>query len=82
MYLQFMTSNTANKRDKFVNLAEKRVNNAIKAIKIVGNLSNRSSYEYSDRDVQKIVSALRQEIQVLQQRFAAGGSKPSNGFKL
>lgn len=82
MYLLLMTSNTANKRDKFVNLAEKRVNNAIKAIKIVGNLSNRSSYEYSDRDVQKIVSALRQEIQVLQQRFAAGGSKPSSGFKL
>ena len=34
------------KRDKFLELANKRVSRAIKDIKLVGNLANRKNYEY------------------------------------
>ena len=42
-------------REKFKRLAEQRVTKVLKQIKLVGNLSNRSNYEYSDGDVKKIL---------------------------
>jgi len=38
---------------KFVELAGKRVANAIKDIRLIGNLSNKSNYSYADEDVKK-----------------------------
>ena len=40
-------------RAKFVELAEKRVTRAIKDLRLISNLSNRSNYSYSEEDVQK-----------------------------
>ncbi len=42
------------KRQKFVELAEARVNRAIKDIRLIGNLSNRSAYDFSEDDVRKM----------------------------
>ena len=42
------------KRKKFVELAEARVNRTVKDIRLIGNLSNRGSYEYSEKDVREI----------------------------
>ena len=42
------------KREKFVRLATGRVNKAIKEIQLIGNLSNRTYYEYSNADIEKI----------------------------
>ena len=44
-----------NKRQKFIELAESRVNRAIKDIRLIGNLANKNSYEYSEDDARKIV---------------------------
>lgn len=56
-------------RQKFVELATKRVNNAIKAIQLIGNLSNRSNYDYTDADVDKIFAALNKELKQCRDRF-------------
>ena len=70
------------RREKFVVLAEKRTANAIKQIKLIGNLSNRGNYEYTDSDISKIVRALNSEIKTLKERFAAGGKSEEEAFKL
>ncbi len=59
------------KHDKFIDLAEKRVNNAIKQIQLVGNLSNTSYYEYEDTEVDKIFRTLKNELKIAQDRFAS-----------
>lgn len=70
-------------RQKFVELAEKRVSRAIKDIRLVGNLSNRSNYSYTDEDVKKIVKALRFEVEALKSRFeSATGSIAAPLFKI
>ena len=61
------------KKAKFVELANRRVNKAIEQLRLVGNLSNRSSYEYSDEDVRKIVRALQKEVESLKGRFVEPG---------
>ena len=63
-------------RTKFVELANKRVSRALKAIQLVGNLSNRSSYDYTEEDVSKIFKALEDEMTDCRKRFdRAGKSK-------
>ena len=43
-------------RSTFVKLAENRVSRALKDIQLIGNLSNKSNYSYTDEDVKKINS--------------------------
>jgi hypothetical protein len=69
-------------RGKFVELAEKRVSKAIKDIRLIGNLSNKSNYSYTDEDVQKIIKALDGEVKKLKQRFNSHGVQDEIMFKL
>lgn len=69
-------------RAKFVELAEKRVVRTIKDMRLIGNLSNRSNYSYTDDDVRKIMKALRTELEALKAKFEAKGIEDSPIFKL
>jgi hypothetical protein len=71
-----------NKRAKFVELAQSRTTNAIRAIRVIGKLGNRAAYEYDESDVKKIVGALTKEIEVLRARMLTRGSKQTVEFKL
>ncbi len=70
------------KRAKFVELAENRTVNAIKAIRVIGKLGNKNAYQYDDNDVNKIVRALNKEVDALKARMASSGGKESVDFKL
>jgi hypothetical protein len=70
------------KRQNFVRLAENRVNRAIKDIRLVGNLSNRSAYEYSERDVKQILHTLQRELESLRSRFGRTGESGDTEFRL
>ncbi len=70
------------KRENFVRLAESRTVNAIKAIRVIGKLSNKSAYEFDESDVRKIVSALSKEVDALKARMASPGAKETVDFKL
>lgn len=74
--------NRAEKREKFVELAESRTRNAIKAIRVIGKLGNKSAYEFSDVDVQKIVKALSKEVDALKARLSSTGARETVDFKL
>jgi hypothetical protein len=69
-------------RQKFVRLASNRVTRAINAIRIIGNLSNRSNYSYTDADIDKIFKALTDEVKACRQRFTADTSGTTKNFKL
>lgn len=71
-----------NKREKFVELGEKRTANAIRALRVIGKLSNKAHYEYTEQDVKKIVGALNQEIDDLKLLFAKNGKRSPIQFKL
>jgi len=69
-------------RDKFVELAEKRVSRVVKDIRLIGNLSNRTNYSYSDDDVKKIINTLKVEISKLQKRFETSVAEKDDTFRL
>jgi hypothetical protein len=71
-----------NKRDNFVRLAENRVNRTIKDLRLIGNLSNRSAYEYTERDVKLILQTLQRELETLRSRFGRSGEAGDTEFRL
>ncbi len=58
------------KRERFVSLAEARTDKAITALRSLSKLGNRRNYEYSDRDVRKILKALDGEMKALRAAFS------------
>ena len=73
---------TSEKREKFVQLAQSRTVNAIRAIRVIGKLGNKSHYQYDEGDVKKIVNALSKEIDALKARMSDQGGKAEVEFKL
>jgi hypothetical protein len=70
------------RREKFINLAEKRVNRLINEIRLIGNLSNSANYEYSDEDVSKIFRTLDSALKESRSKFKNGHAKDAAKFKL
>ena len=70
------------KRENFVRLAEERVSRALDSIRVIGNLSNRSNYEYDDQDVKKIIKILQDEITKVKTKLEAKSGISKQQFKL
>lgn len=70
------------KRKKFVELVEARVNRAIKDIRLIGNLANRTAYDYSDEDAKRIFRALKKELDSAHARFSNDTGGKDNEFRL
>ena len=70
------------KREKFVEIAEKRINRLIKDIRLIGNLSNKSNYSYADEDVRKMFTAIENEVRASRRKFENSGVSDEPVFKL
>ena len=64
------------KNDKFCRIAEYRTNRIIDMLRLLGNCSNRSTYEYTDDQVDQIFKAIAQATDNAKSRFAAKKEDP------
>ena len=60
--------NNESKAERFVRLAEQRVNSACKAISMIGHLAA-SSYEYTEKQVEAMFGAMQQELNTQKAKF-------------
>ena len=70
------------RREKFVKLANNRVNKALKEIKLIGNLANKTYYDYTTADIDKIFNALKKEIRSSQERFSNNKNQSEQSFSI
>lgn len=68
------------KLQRFERLAQKRVTEALRRLRLVGNLSNRANYEYSDDHVRQLVDAIEAELKQLKNRFRQEGAGGGENF--
>jgi hypothetical protein len=68
------------KKTRFKRLASQRTEKVLQKLHVLGNCSNRSSYEYSEEDVQKIFSEIDKAVKGAKARFHY--SRKRNQFKL
>lgn len=70
------------KREKFVRIVEARTNKIIDMIQLLGNCSNSSAYEYTSTDIEKVFSAIENEVKEARKKFSKIESKKSTRFTL
>lgn len=63
------TAQQESKRERFIRIAAKRTQHVLERVRILGNCANRSVYEYSSDDVDKIFAAIEEELQDTRRRF-------------
>jgi len=70
------------KRAKFLELANKRVNRAIKDLALIANLANRKNYDYTEEEAKKVIRALQAEVDHVKHNFTLGIQSSKNEFKI
>ena len=68
------------KTDRFKRIAEYRVKNVLKTIRILGNCSNKSAYTYTEVQIEKIFSTITEYLSSTRGRFSQ--SNKDIDFKL
>jgi len=58
------------RHNNFKRLAASRTNEVLKRLKILGNCSNRSHYDYSEEEVNKIFSEIERKIRENKAKFS------------
>ena len=58
------------RNEKFKRIATRRPNEIIDKIRILGNCSNKSTYEYSGEEVSKIFKSIEQELNSAKNKFS------------
>lgn len=76
-----MPSNNS-KVDNFVRLAEARTNKIIDMIGLLGNLSNKSNYTYTDEQVESIFNSIQHALNESKQRFSSEPIQKKKKFRL
>lgn len=69
------------KRKKFIEIAEKRVSNAVHSLSLIKKLSNKAIYDWDEVHVKQILSALRNEVRDIENSFIKRDSSKSDLFK-
>ena len=68
------------RRERFVRLAENRMDSVLKGIELMGNLSNSSNYEFDQEDLNKIVRTLKNAVSELEHKY--NNTNKTKKFKL
>jgi len=76
------TESDRDKRAKFLELANKRVNRAIKDLALIANLANRKNYDYTEDEAKKVIRALQAEVDHVKHNFTIGIQSSKNEFKI
>ena len=69
------------KRDRFVRIVENTTNKIIDMLRLLGNCANKSNYDYTEADVQKILNTLEKELKAAKMKYISVGSEEDK-FKL
>ena len=66
------------KREKFVRIAERRVNKILSDFDSLGKCSNKKNYEYNDEDVKRMFQALEKKMK--ETKLLYQNSKPKKNL--
>lgn len=69
------------KATKFKELGAKRMTATLKQIGLLGNLSSRGSYDYSEEQIAKMRGAILKQVEETFARFSATAKAENKGFE-
>ena len=57
------------KRERFKRLAEQRTNAVLHKLRVLGNCSNRSAYEYTEEEINRIFATIDRMVRDTKSKF-------------
>lgn len=69
------------KKERFKNVAGRRVQKVLDDLESLSKCANRSTYEYSDEDVKKMMSAINTQLAILKAAFSANSKSGKQTFE-
>lgn len=69
------------KRERFERIAQRRANETIKALRLLGNLSDKRNYDYSEKHVDTLLGAIDLEVRALKGRFRKESGASDKPFR-
>lgn len=70
------------KKENFKRLAEARTEKVLAMLDLIGNLSNKSFYEYTDEEVEKIFKAIARSVESNKEKFNKNKDNKKRRFTL
>lgn len=67
--LSLRNMNSADKRERFKRLATYRTNEILRKLRVLGNCANRSAYEYTEEEINKIFSEIEKMTRNTKSKF-------------
>ncbi len=74
-----MDNKIEDRKERFKRLAVYRTNEVLKRLRVLGNCANRSAYEYTEDEINKIFSEIEKKTREIKARFHYSKNKE---FKL
>lgn len=74
--------NNNKKAENFVRLAEARTNKIIDMVLLLGNLSNKTNYSYTNEQVEAIFDSIQQALDETKQKFLEKPTQKRKKFRL
>ncbi len=71
---------TKTNRERFDEVAANRVKRVLDSIDSLAKCANKSSYEYTDHDIKKMISTLKERLRNLEFAFSQRGNGGGNKF--
>jgi hypothetical protein len=65
-------NNNETPEERFKRLATTRTNAVLDKLRILGNLSNRQLYSYSEEDIERIFNAINRQMREVKAKFSTG----------
>jgi light-regulated signal transduction histidine kinase (bacteriophytochrome) len=75
-----MAKSTA-KRDRFITVAGRRVQKVLDDLESLSKCANKSTYEYSDEEVKKMMKAINEKVALLKAAFSANSKSGKQTFE-
>ncbi len=69
MMLITMSKDQEQKKERFKRLGAQRTNSVLQRLKVLGNCSNRSAYEYTEEEISRIFSEIERRVRETKAKF-------------
>lgn len=77
-----MTKKSQNlKRDRFVNVAGRRVQKVLDSLDSLSKCANRNNYEFDEEDISKMIKAIKEKIKLLESSYTSNTKTDKNSFQ-
>lgn len=76
-----MAEKQSSRRIRFQNVASKRVQKVLNDLDSLSKCSNKSSYQYDEKDIRKMLKVIKEKVRFLELSFQQKGEHKQDEFK-